>query len=672
MAVSLRDRQIASIKRLLNLNPPADGDAAQDESNEPTNPDIAWRVLVYDDAAKAVVSSVLRVNDLRAAGVTVHLNLKSRRSPIPAPGIYLMAPTAENLALITKDLNDALYTPAYINFLSSVPRHLLESWGAELATMPEAAGNLAQIYDQYLNFVTLGHDQFSLNIDQSYYRLNSSKTEDAELDEHMDRIVSGLFSVVATMAVVPIIRAPSGGAAELIAAKLDRKLRDHVLNNKESLFASSSTASRPLLVIVDRNADLNPMFSHSWIYQSLVYDVCNFHLNKIEVTVPKDKNKPESGTKKQSYDLAATDYFWNRNASQPFPNVAEEVTNEWTKYSEDADALTKKTGSSSLDDLSGESNHFAAHLKGAISQLPELRERKATIEAHMSILEAVMEGIKERKLDEFFQLEEEIEKQTKSSVMEVLKDPAKGNDPMDKFRFFLQWYLKTEQEVSRTELEGFENALKAAGVDTEALAYIKTVRQITQMSNLSTAAPTQPAQASSQLFGGFTSLSSRVTDRFKEAGLGANFEGVLSGIKSYLPANQDLTITKITESLMDPQNATTSALNKTENYLYFDPRSANARGTLPPASQSRNQQSTVGRGIDATFGQRRQGFSEAIVFPVGGGSMDEETNIQAWAKRTSAAAGTGPKRRVVYGSTKLYSPRAFIEEELIPLGKEST
>lgn len=232
--------------------------------------------------------------------------------------------------------------------------------------------------------------------------------------------------------------------------------------------------------------------------------------------------------------------------------------------------------------------------------------------------------------------------------------------------------MTTQQDVSRSELEGFDAALKSAGVDTTALAYIKTVRQITQMSMLSSAAPTQPAQSSSQLFGGFTSLSSRVTDRFKEAGLGANFEGVLSGIKSYLPANQDLTLTKITESLMDPQNATSSALNKTENYLYFDPRSANARGTAPPTSQSQKQQSTVGRGIDATFGQRRQGFSEAIVFPVGGGSMDEETNIQAWAKRTSAAAGTGPKRRIVYGSTKLYAPRAFIEEELIPLGKEST
>ena len=51
--------------------------------------------------------------------------------------------------MVTKDLSEGLYTPAYVNFLSSVPRTLLESWGAELATMPEAASNLAQIYDQY-------------------------------------------------------------------------------------------------------------------------------------------------------------------------------------------------------------------------------------------------------------------------------------------------------------------------------------------------------------------------------------------------------------------------------------------------------------------------------------------------------------------------------------------
>ena len=308
---------------------------------------------------------------------------------------------------------------------------------------------------------------------------------------------------------------------------------------------------------------------------------------------------------------------------------------------------------------------------------------------HMNILEAVMDGIKseycplcylkiqltssDRKMDFYFQLEEELTKQTKAQILDIIKDSDKGNEPLDKLRLFLQWYLTTEQELSRGDLESFTSALEAAGAHVTPINYVKTVRQLTRMTMISSA-PTQPAQSTSQLFGGFSSLSSRVTDRFKDAGLGANFEGVLSGIKNFLPTNTDLTLTKITESLMDPQNASSSAISKTESYLYFDPRSANARGTLPPASQTRNQQSTVGRGIDATFGQRRQGFSEAIVFTVGGGSMDEYGNLQEWAKRTSAsgAAGTGQKRRIVYGSTALYSATEFVTKDLAQLGKEST
>jgi hypothetical protein len=52
--------------------------------------------------------------------------------------------------------------------------------------------------------------------------------------------------------------------------------------------------------------------------------------------------------------------------------------------------------------------------------------------------------------------------------------------------------------------------------------------------------------------------------------------------------------------------------------------------------------------------------------------MDEYGNLQEWAKRTSAAGSTGQKRRIVYGSTALYSPKDFIANELVPLGKEST
>lgn len=200
-----------------------------------------------------------------------------------------------------------------------------------------------------------------------------------------------------------------------------------------------------------------------------------------------------------------------------------------------------------------------------------------------------------------------------------------------------------------------------------------------------TSTPSQTNQqqsASTDLFRGFSSISNRLTDRLKESGVSANFENLISGVKNFLPANRDLTVTKITESIMDPASASSSAIAKTENYLYFDPRSANARGTMPPASAVRSQQQSgmpgalgsLGPGTGASFGQRRQGFSEAVVFTVGGGSMDEYGNLQEWAKRTGAGGsgatqGVG-KRRVVYGSTELINAEDFLHLELETLGSE--
>lgn len=359
------------------------------------------------------------------------------------PVIYLIEPTAANLQMITSDLSRNLYSPAYINFISSVPRLQLEDFAQQTVTS-ETTEHIAQIYDQYLNFIVSEPDLFSLGMKGAYGTLNSNKLTDQELDQTVDRIVSGLFSVVVTLGSMPIIRSEKGGPAETVAAKLDRKLRDHVLNSKTNLFSgdqksASNTSSRPVLILVDRNVDLTAMLSHSWIYQSLIYDVLNMHLNKITMTVPVSKENPEKGTKKQSYDLTASDYFWLRNASLPFPQVAEDVSQEWNKYQEDANEVTKKTNTSSIDDLSDDSGQFAAHLKGAMAALPELRERKATITMHMEILETLMEGIKDRKLDQYFQLEEELSKQNKTQILELLKNPDMGKEPLDKLRLFLQW-----------------------------------------------------------------------------------------------------------------------------------------------------------------------------------------------------------------------------------------
>ena len=179
-------------------------------------------------------------------------------------------------------------------------------------------------------------------------------------------------------------------------------------------------------------------------------------------------------------------------------------------------------------------------------------------------------------------------------------------------------------------------------------------------------APSAPApqQASTDLFRGFSSLSSRLTDRLPGS-LGTNFEGLISGVKNFLPANRDTTLTKIVESVMEPTSASSSAIAKTEDYLYYDPRNAAARGVFPGARQAGDGVKRGGQ--EASFGQRRQGFSEAIVFTVGGGSMDEYGNLQDWVKRKHER-GEG-RRRVVYGSTEIINAEEFMKG-LEKLGRE--
>ena len=115
------------------------------------------------------------------------------------PVVYLVQPTAANLELITKDLQNGLYTPAHVNFLSSIPRPLLEEFASQTA-QAGTSESISQVYDQYLNFIVSEPNLFSLGMGRdTYWTMNSAQTSDDDIDTNVDRIVSGLYSVAVTM-----------------------------------------------------------------------------------------------------------------------------------------------------------------------------------------------------------------------------------------------------------------------------------------------------------------------------------------------------------------------------------------------------------------------------------------------------------------------------------------
>ena len=72
--------------------------------------------------------------------------------------------------------------------------------------------------------------------------------------------------------------------------------------------------------------------------------------------------------------------------------------------------------------------------------MPELRDRKATLDMHMNIATALLKGIKDRGLDTFYQIEENVTRQTKAQLLEVFADQERKN-AWDKLRLFVIWLV---------------------------------------------------------------------------------------------------------------------------------------------------------------------------------------------------------------------------------------
>ncbi|XP_028830279.1 sec1 family domain-containing protein 1 [Denticeps clupeoides] len=632
MAASVREKQTAALRRMLNLNAPPPKNSAA----EPV-----WKVLVYDRFGQDIISPLLAVKELRDMGITLHLLLHSDRDPIPdVPAIYFVMPTEENIDRICQDLRNQLYESYYLNFISAISRSKLEDI-ASSALAANAVTQVTKVFDQYLNFITLEDDMFILcnqNKEHiSYHAINKPDIMDTDMEAIMVTIVDSLFCFFVTLGAVPIIRCPRGNAAEMVAGKLDKKLRENLRDARNSLFTGDSMGTgqfsfqRPLFVLVDRNLDLATPLHHTWTYQALIHDVLDFHLNRvsIEETVGSEASpagaRPKKKNKKK-YDLTAADKFWQKHKGSPFPEVAEAVQEELDTYRNQEEEVKRLK---SIMGLEGEDegaismlSDNTAKLTSAVSSLPELLEKKRLIDLHTNVATAVLDHIKSRKLDVYFEYEEKLMSKSTldKSLLDIISDPDAGT-PEDKMRLFLIFYITAQVPPSEGDLEQYKRALQDTGCDLSPLNYIRQWKAFTKMA----ATPANYGNSGVKPMG----LFSRVMNT------GSQF--VMEGVKNLVLKQHNLPVTRILDNLMDMKSNP-----ETDDYRYFDPKML--------------------RGSESSIPRNKNPFQEAIVFVVGGGNYIEYQNLVDYAKSRQG-------KRILYGCSELFNASQFIKQ-LSQLGQK--
>lgn len=630
MATSLRSRQTEALRQLINLNAPLPSSKAV----EPV-----WKILIFDAFGQDILSPLISVKELRELGVTLHLRVDSSREALPdVPAVYFLLPSQANVATVCGDLEQGLYDSYHLNFISALPRPRLEEL-ASTAVHAAALPAVKKVFDQYLNFISLEEDLFSLRRSGpenplSFYAIHQRGMEEEQMNGILEAIADQLFSVCVTHGSVPIIRCPRGNAAEQVAERLERKLRDNLRDTRNNLFAGEGARlgalgfQRPLLLILDRSQDLATPLHHTWTYQALVHDVLELELNR--VLLPGSE-----GAKAKEYDLNTSDRFWLAQKGAPFPAVAEAVQGELDGYRSSEEEIRKLKSAMGLEGSGTEEAvsmmaDTTSKLTSTVSSLPELLEKKRLIDQHMNLATALLEAIKARKLDRYFEAEEKLLQKTssdRSALQNLLSDPLAGT-PEDKIRLILQDLIYAEGDETETEV-----LLSAAGLsesDAPALNFLRLSKRL--------GAKRPKGQTSEGINALYSGMGTKTISMFpKLLSQGSAF--VMEGVKNLVNKRHNLPVTKLTEAAMELKEG-----GEVDDYRYLDPKLLRPDGSAP---------------------RSRTPFQEAIVFVVGGGNYAEYQNLVDYAKGNNQEAA----KRITYGTTELINSHQFLAQ-LNRLGAE--
>ena len=425
----------------------------------------------------------------------------------------------------------------------------------------------------------------------------------------------------------------------MVARKLNKMIAEH-----PTLLRNKGGHARPLLVILDRNADLITPFQHTSTYQALIDDVLTHKANRVEFVVTQDATAKRPKKIPKKFDLDPDeDGFYCAHKFQPFPEAIESNGVELQEVTaREQEIRSKAVGGETVvpDPMANAANDLAT----AVDSLPALLDQKKQLEMHTSILQAVMNEVATRDVPQFYELESSLatgsykndQGKAKSDVLALAGDPSKGSVE-DKIRLLMVYCLATTAKSSDIDevaqglqqaVEGMEGVDRAARekvqVGIKATQYIKQLRSMHMLPSMAEMSLSS-AEETSSAGAGLSSFMAKATTQ--ATGLLAK---ATDRVTSMLGKIHKHHATRVVENLCEMKPGT-----EDEDFLYLDPK---VKGEVD---------------VHKLASMNRAPVREVIAFTIGGGCYAEYQNLQMVATE---------RRTISYGSTELVNAGQFLAQ----------
>jgi syntaxin-binding protein 1 len=353
-----------------------------------------WMVLVMDDEATRVISSVLTMYDIMEQRVTLVEQLSKNRQPFrEMEVIYLVAPTVASATKICEDFpseGKSKYGGVHIYFLDVASDSVL----GVIQANGILCSKIKTFKEINLHFVTPEANVFHFDMNSALTRLYSEPSDPT----CNASIAEKLATLCITLNEFPTVRYQlSSSSATEIATTVVKILSDFKRNNPGFWCHgedSHQDKERGQLLIVDRSFDALSPLMHEYTYQAMVNDLLPVQDGVISY---KSETNASKKVEKQVL-LNEADEYWVQLRHEHIAKVIEVIKERMSDIinNNPGAALAKNSGS----DMS------ITSMAAAVKALPEYRETMAKLSQHVNIAQQCMDVFSRTGLMEINQLEQ--------------------------------------------------------------------------------------------------------------------------------------------------------------------------------------------------------------------------------------------------------------------------